>query len=63
MTTTTNNNAATTATPAVFQRGRYGWFYVYVAEGLRFEVGPFRTDDAAKTAALKDDDVLAGLGC
>lgn len=51
----------TTPTPVVFERGIYGWFYSYVAEGLVFEVGPFTTEDDATNAALLDDDVQANL--
>jgi hypothetical protein len=51
----------------VFQRGNFGWsadgatipawWYAYEADGLRFEVGPFRSQHDATEAALADDDV------
>ena len=51
----------TTPTPVVFERGIYGWFYSYVADGLVFEVGPFKTEAEATKYALLDDDVQANL--
>ena len=51
----------------VFQRGNFGWsadgatipawWYAYESDGLRFEIGPFRSQHDATAAALSDDDV------
>jgi len=54
-------------TSPVFQRGVFGWaadgatipawWYAYEADGLQFEIGPFRSQHDATEAALADDDV------
>ena len=49
------------STPTCVLVYRGGWYYVYLEDSTRFEVGPFRSADLAVAGALLDDEVSPRL--